>query len=475
MKRKSLKVFALGISITLAMIFGFSNKAVNNTKIEKTTSNPEAAALVDNYKEWQAKNISNKVDQVLTLSVGWMKGLSAEHSYGVGAVSIDRTSGKISLKVKDIADGDWQLWLIENRDGENTSAMPDKADKIVEVAKFSSKDGIINFEENVDVQLFSDIRIDRVAITRAGKNPTEAFVLTGSPTLFEKMQQKRFIAQRFQKEPETSLISKFFSLFSTSSVSADDDKDDDDSDDDKDDESYLSFLISSGRDIFNNEKFNGNGRTCATCHPESNNFTIDPAFIAALPPNNPLFVAEFNPNLSQNFEKPQLMRQFGLILENVDGFDDLANKFTLRSVNHTLGLSQSLKAPDPNFLIDFTTNGRNPNPTQRTGWGGDGSPGSGSLREFAIGAVVQHFPKRLNRVSGVDFRLPNDFELDAMEAFQLSLGRQEEINIRTLTIKDSKAVAGKALFLDTGTIGEPGRKNCNACHFNAGANSAFAL
>src|SRR3989442_15209482 len=98
-----------------------------------------------------------------------------------------------------------------------------------------------------------------------------------------------------------------------------------------------SQLIPRGRDLFFNETFAGNGRTCGTCHPAENNFTIDPAFIATLPKDNPLFVAEFNPNLRENFENPALMREFGLILENLDGFDDLKNKFVMRGVPHTLG------------------------------------------------------------------------------------------------------------------------------------------
>ena len=82
----------------------------------------------------------------------------------------------------------------------------------------------------------------------------------------------------------------------------------------------LDKLISQGAQLFFEETFSGNGRTCGTCHPASNNFTIDPAFIATLPANNPLFVAEFNPALAQ-LERPQLMRQFGLILENLDGLE----------------------------------------------------------------------------------------------------------------------------------------------------------
>src|SRR6267143_7326480 len=79
-------------------------------------------------------------------------------------------------------------------------------------------------------------------------------------------------------------------------------------------------LVAKGRQIFFNETFQGNGRTCGTCHPAGNNLTLDPAFIATLPPTDPLFVAEFNPDLA-GLEKPRVMHRFGLILENVDGFD----------------------------------------------------------------------------------------------------------------------------------------------------------
>jgi hypothetical protein len=48
---------------------------------------------------------------------------------------------------------------------------------------------------------------------------------------------------------------------------------------------------------------------------------------------------------------------------------------------------------------------------------------------FALGAVVQHFTKTLNRVPGVDFRVPSDLEVDALLAFQLALGWQAHVNL----------------------------------------------
>jgi hypothetical protein len=205
-------------------------------------------------------------------------------------------------------------------------------------------------------------------------------------------------------------------------------------------------LIARGRDLFFKETFGGNGRTCGTCHPADNNFTIDPAFIAKLPPTDPLFVAEFVPALRTGFESPRLMREFGLIRENLDGFDDLERKFTMRGVPHVLSMRVSIDSPQG----------------PRTGWSGDGVPGDGSLRSFATGAVIQHFTKTLNRVPGVDFRLPTPAELDALEAFQLSLGRQTDLQL-PLPLKGTQAKRGQEIFLDNG-LGK-----CNVCHSNAGA------
>ncbi|MBM3779736.1 MAG: hypothetical protein FJW23_16100 [Acidimicrobiia bacterium] len=212
-------------------------------------------------------------------------------------------------------------------------------------------------------------------------------------------------------------------------------------------------LVESGRRLFFTETFAGNGRTCATCHRRETNFALDPVFIATLPATDPLFVAEFTPALRQHFERPDLMRRFGLILANTDGFDDLERTHVMRSPQHLFALRTSVD------------NYKGP----RTGWGGDGAPGDGALRSFAIGAVRQHMPKTIARRAGIDFRVPTPRELDALEAFMLSLGRQEDWQL-PLPLRHAIARRGQDLFLD------PQMKNgrCNLCHFNAGATAISA-
>jgi hypothetical protein len=235
-------------------------------------------------------------------------------------------------------------------------------------------------------------------------------------------------------------------------------------------------LVLEGLRLFTEETFGGNGRTCATCHPVTNNFTIDTEFIATLPDDDPLFVAENVSRLSR-LENERLMREFGLILENLDGFKKPG---MMRGVPHTLGLRVSIQ-PDRG---DPSSN-RAPFPlVHMTGWSGDGAAADGSFKNFALGAVTQHatagMPRRgcstdefKRNPNPCDFRIPTDAELDAMAAFQLFLGRQNEINLAAMNFADpfdgegDEINEGKRLF-----NGEGANRACSSCHHNAGANDS---
>jgi hypothetical protein len=211
-----------------------------------------------------------------------------------------------------------------------------------------------------------------------------------------------------------------------------------------------------GGELFFRDTFDGNGRSCGSCHPASNNFTIDVPFIASLPNTDPLFIAEQDPALA-DLERPDLMRDFGLILENVDGLEDPTNKFVMRSVPHCFSLSTSITAQAT------PTDGTTRPPNERTGWGGDGAPNQGELRDFQTGAIVQHYTKSLDRTLGTDFVQATSAELDAIRVFMGSIGRENELDLTLVTLTDSGASSGRSTFLDP-------TKRCNACHRNAGAN-----
>jgi cytochrome c peroxidase len=206
-------------------------------------------------------------------------------------------------------------------------------------------------------------------------------------------------------------------------------------------------LVDEGRRIFFEETFNGNGRTCGTCHPATRNFTIDADFVANLDPNDPLFA-----NSVPGLENPDMLER-GLILENLDGFK---SDPVFRGVPHNIGMSVSIDA-DPAHL--------GPN-RDAVGWSGDGAPGAGTIRDFLEGAIRQHFTRTLDRVEGRDFRLPTAREKRAVEAFMLSLGRRDEFDLEEMSFADDDADAGRRLFLGL----DGANRACSFCHGNAGAN-----
>ncbi|WP_434046609.1 MULTISPECIES: hypothetical protein [Sorangium] len=214
--------------------------------------------------------------------------------------------------------------------------------------------------------------------------------------------------------------------------------------------------VCAGAGVFFHETFEGNGRTCGSCHPVDNNTTLDVQFVRALDqnrPDDPLFVFRQVPELAE-LETSDLLDD-AAILENVDGFIDSSHRFVSRGVNHILSLSTSIRADSGDGTTDP--------PAERTGWGGDGSS-DGTLRGFLKDAITQHFPKRLDREPGVDFRLPTPAEENVTLAFQLSLGRLNELDLDRVRMSDAEAEDGRLAFMD------PNRGRCNVCHHNAGAN-----
>lgn len=215
-------------------------------------------------------------------------------------------------------------------------------------------------------------------------------------------------------------------------------------------------LVAEGRRLFFTATFGGNGRTCGTCHRAENELTIDAAFIATLPPTDPLFLGDptnlppfdaANPN-KPAFEDPVMLRSRGLILENINGFGLDANGLLVSApVFRATPSLFNLGSTAPYGLSNCCV----------------------SLQDFSTAAVVQHFTKTLNRTPGVDFVLPTAAELKALEAFMLSNVSPLNGNVRISgrnslfsTRADPKAidttrpeVRGRDLFE---TIG------CTTCH-----------
>lgn len=448
-------VFILGVPpvmlLTDALISERADPAVQPTdSLDALLA--ERSTLEPFFRKWEKAYVAAGGDANVAVTVGWTEGLSTEPSSARGRVDLDLVEGVVRAEVEGLP-GDADLWLIDNQDGPGKTVQPEPGDRMVRIGRLSGT-STAKVAARLGADFFRGFELDLVAVSPAGKTPAESRILLGSRSFFERLHTTNRL--RAEKLAATGhrpgLLGAAFlgSLLSPRSAEANSTV--------LISGGLVSQAVGQGADLFFRGTFSGNRRTCGTCHRAENNQGLDLDFIQTLFPTDKLFVAELPAFLGgvPGLERPDLMRDHALILENADGFGPPSPtvRFTMRGVPHSLSMATSILAP---------ADGRAP--VQRTGWSGDGAPGTGALRLFPVGAVTQHFTKRLNRVSGVDFVLPTDAQLDRMEAFSLASGRLNELNLANVTLSNSAAQAGKIRFVAADA-------RCNGCHANAGANIA---
>jgi hypothetical protein len=387
---------------------------------ERLTTTPEDG-LVDAFDTFANAFGAVDLDGQFQIGYGFHPGLIREKVVGAdgalaaGQARLNMYNGNISATLNNVpTKGNFDLWFVKNVAGGTVA--PESTDQMLKVGSFTKSGANRTLSVAFGTKIFFDL--DLIVVTRGGKKPFEAPVAIGERTLFEK---RLFRFRQSQSlDPVTGPLANNIETTDP--------------------------LVARGAQLFFNETFGGNGRTCGTCHRAEHSLTISPAFIATLPQSDPLFVAENNPALAQ-LENSELLRSRALIVENLDGFDDPTNKFVMRSVQHTLSLGLT------NGLQSGSFSGQAPD--HRLGWSGDGGPGRSTLHDFTFGAIMQHFTKTLARRPGVDFRVPTEEELDALEAFQLFTGRQKVSDFGQRAPTDARAQSGQNLLFVTG---------CTICH-----------
>ncbi len=381
----------------------------------------------------------------------FLKGLSERFTRGEGTVEIDFGSGRIEIATQHLAPpplgSRYEVWLVDGRDAPGRGAAIDpgaNGDRILRLGDLSP-DGRLT--ARVDVAELDGRMVDWAAVMRVGADAAPALAIGGMQSIVFKLNRE---ARRQAERPGIVLMGPGGVPGPPAGGGGGKD---------------LQARIARGRDLFLNGTFAGNGRTCATCHREENDFLIDSDFIATLPASDPLFLAELTPAEQAArgldlpafdpadpkrpaFEDPTLMRSRGLILENINGFET--------GLDGQLVQDPVFRSSPTLFNMEFTS------PFGLSG-------GFADLRSFTIGAVIQHFTRSLARVPGTDFVLPTTAQLDDIEAFLLSLRSPADGNFAISGARSILSTKADRKATDTSRPEVRGRDRffavgCGSCH-----------
>jgi hypothetical protein len=465
------------------------------------------------YQTWKTQYETRGGDAHVIVGLGEMSGLTPRNGTE-GMASINMKTGHLTVSVENLQKAS-DVWLIDNVPGPGKSILPEPGDAMHFIGQLNPIDQKASIHAELGKTFFDTFELDLIVVSPKSTMPSDEFTMLGSRSYMERRYTEERLASKKEGSVDQSIsaqshittpqsfnksiVAREFRAHATQFPVAtrallttdtrafvhtvqsrsnrkrrpNKPKPRPARQDPRVSLGLVSQQVLDGADLFFRGTFEGNGRTCGTCHEPDNNLVIDPKFIKREKrknPSNPLFIADRNfPNKEQRvpkLERPKILKKFGLIVENIDGFEDPANKFVMRSVPHTLSLATSILAPaskpdDPNTAVDGSSLAFR----ERTGWSGDGVFPPGTMRLFPVGAVIQHYTRDLNtREPGPkSFRLQTDDELDKMEAYLLSTGRLNELNLEKVTLHDPRAAEGMNLFAGGA---------CNFCHSNAGAKAA---
>lgn len=417
------------------------------------------------FADWADEYAEQGLVTKTPIALRFSRAFSKHFTNAQGNVRLNFESSQVAVSIEGLeplaAGARYELWLIDQVPGEaNTAAIDlgDDGDRILNLGPLTGG----SLTTTLAARDLSSYAVDMAAVMRLAPGQMPEFVIGG-------MQSIRYQVGRLGQAKQSLTLEHLGgnrALPITLVAGANSPK--------------QKQLVAAGLDLFANGTFGGNGRTCATCHPlpPLGDLTIDRQIIddisVATAGLDPLFVAEFDPNLPPfNFdndkqpamESPILMRERGLILENISGFEKNA-------------LGNFINAP----FFRATPALFNMNLTQPFGLGGD----IPDLQLFSTGAVVQHFTQTLDRVAGEDFVLPTADELKALEAFMLSLSSPASGNFKVSGRGSLLSTASDPRAINTSRPEVRGRikfesVGCKSCHsgtvfsggnFNTGVEAA---
>jgi cytochrome c peroxidase len=401
------------------------------------------------FARWAAEYRERGLYAKTPIPLTFNRAFSKHFTKARGNVEIDFSTARVAVSVDGLpalSDGAaYEVWLVENGPGPVTGSFEAKnGDRVINLGALPPAGSLAT---SVDARMLADFAADAAAVMRVFPNRQTEYVIGGRQSVRFKVGREATVTQQksgrnlafagaLRTRPRLAAIGVDTLFLSTLALTPAQNGGG----------NQQSKSIARGKDLFFNNIFGGNGRTCGTCHPANNNMTIDAQFIATLPNTDPLFVAEMNnPDLpdfdfvsptTPAIEDSTLMRARGLILENINGFD-------IDPVTGDFVEEPFFRATPSLFNLQLTAP-----------YGLSGN--IANLQDFTTGAVVQHFTKSMARQAGVDFVLPTAAQLTDMETFLLSNTSPAKGNFSLPSGNQSKPeVRGKNLVLSIG---------CTSCH-----------
>jgi len=209
-------------------------------------------------------------DTQVAVHLAPLRGLAQADSHARGQAIIQFHDNRVRVTVHGLAPeshGPYNVLLVHNRPGPGRSAVLERGpdgDTIIDLGPLTFQGASAHLDTQIAPERLRQFTIDLVVVTRTSPSEADTVILGGYTSVLHKLGRQ----VRLQAAPQRPLrpassaawwqrLGPPLAAANTSSTL----------------EMQLQTLVADGRRLFFAETFNGNGRTCATCHRQERHFS----------------------------------------------------------------------------------------------------------------------------------------------------------------------------------------------------------
>ncbi len=246
------------------------------------TSIGSVPTLMAGYERWKGLAADAGLENTLVLSLRPSAltrrvGHEGRFKLGHGAhgrAMIDLVEGQMIVAVKRLpTDEPYDVWLIDNRPGPNRSVRPEPGDRQVHLGYLQPSRGEAKLEAQLHRGRLQDFELDIVAVTPQGTEPGQHGLLFGMPSLYQMMYYNERQGDHEGWQPLSKALNMAMAPFRVLVPSIAEAVVMNDERRSFDGSLFIKQKIQQGEETFFTQTFEGNGRTCGTCHPIDASFT----------------------------------------------------------------------------------------------------------------------------------------------------------------------------------------------------------
>ena len=144
--------------------------------------------LLDAYESWKAAYIRRGGDQQLLLPLADSKGLSVAFTRAYGQMTVALTNGTVFVEVAGLPpEQSFDVWLISTPPVPGWPLQPAAGEVAIHVGRLQHETDTATLRSQLGPDVLTNVRLVRVAVTRAVEASGEAGVLFGAPSLFQRL------------------------------------------------------------------------------------------------------------------------------------------------------------------------------------------------------------------------------------------------------------------------------------------------